>query len=135
DRLDASYHPNSSFSVHPPVYSMAYKAAAAGKLAPGVRIRPEAAAPVILGFSSIPDDDLRAMVAPVAKAGAESGDLAWVGTMRERARQRHKTMTPTPAQVAEEFVETVVERKHRLRGDFVKFFASLGLDATHLEVA
>jgi hypothetical protein len=136
DRLDVDYHPNSSYGVSPPVYHQAYKAAKSGKLAAGVKIRPEAAAPVIAAFESIGTTELRNMIRPVAEQGAAE-QLPWYQPMRDSAKKRFKTADPTPAQIADAFVDHVVARKDRLRQDFAAFFAGLGVEgAEHLaEVA
>jgi hypothetical protein len=133
DRLDVDYHPNGSYGAAPPVFHQAYKAAKAGGLAPGVRIRPEAALPAIKAFEAIPDSQYRAMLAGVATKGV-AGGAAWVPAMRKAAQQRLGTKTVSDAQVAAEFVDHAVARKNGLRQAFAGFFASLGFDgATKLE--
>lgn len=127
DRLDVDYHPNSSFGSIP-VYHTAYKAAKQGSLAKDVRVRPEAAAPVIARFEAIPDDELREMVRPLAAEGVKTG-LPWKAPMTEVAKKRFVTTTPSPKQIAEAFVETVVERKKTLRKDFTAFFNGLGFES------
>ena len=135
DRLDVDYHPNSSYGVSPPVYHQAYKAAKSGKLAAGVKIRPEAAAPVIAAFESIGTTELRNMIRPVAEQGAVE-QLPWHQPMRDAAKKQFKVADPTPAQIAEAFIDHVVARKERLRQDFAAFFAGLGVDgAEHLTEA
>jgi hypothetical protein len=133
DRLDVDYHPNGSYGAAPPVFHQAYKAAKAGGLAPGVRIRPEAALPAIKAFEAIPDSQYRAMLAGVATKGV-AGGAAWVPTMRKAAQKHLGTKTVSDAQVAAEFVDHAVARKNGLRQAFAGFFAALGFDgATKLE--
>ena len=133
DRLDADYHPNGSFGAAPPVFHQAYKAAKAGGLAPGVRIRPEAALPVIKAFEAIPDAQYRAMLAPVANKGV-AGGAQWVPAMRKAAQKRLGTKAVNDAQVAGEFLDHAVARKNGLRKAFAGFFAVLGIDgATKIE--
>lgn len=127
DRLDVDYHPNSSFGVSPPVYHQAYKAAKGGKLAAGVKVRPEAAVPVIAAFEAIPDNTLRTMMRPLAERGV-ADQLEWLAPMRDKAKKAYKTTSPTPKQIADTFIEQVVERKKNLRKDFVTFFSGLGFD-------
>jgi hypothetical protein len=126
DKLSVDYHPNSSFGAQPPVYHQAYKAAANKNLAKGVTIRPEAAAPVIASFEAIPDDEFRKIVRPVADAGVKA-DLPWCAPMSDAAKKRYKTTAPTSEQVADAFVETLVDRKKELRSSFTSFFSQLGL--------
>ena len=135
DRLSVDYHPNSSFGVSPPVYHQAYEAAQQGKLAKGVRIRPEAAVPVITTIEAMPEDQFRQALQPVASEGAVA-KLPWYQPMRDAAKKRFSTTAPTDDQVAEAFVEAVVQRKQNLRKDFTSFFSELGFDgADLLEVA
>lgn len=127
DRLDVDYHPNGSFGAAPPVFHQAYKAAKAGSLASGVRIRPEAALPAIKAFEAIPDSQYRAMLSGVASKGV-AGGAAWVPTMRKAAQKRLGTKVVSDAQVAAEFVDQAVGRKNGLRKAFAGFFAALGFD-------
>jgi hypothetical protein len=127
DRLDVDYHPNGSYGAAPPVFHQAYKAAKAGGLAPGVRIRPEAALPAIKAFEAIPESQYRAMLAGVATKGVACG-AAWVPTMRKAAQKHLGTKTVSDAQVAAEFVDHAVNRKTGLRKAFAGFFGALGFD-------
>jgi hypothetical protein len=127
DRLDVDYHPNGSYGAAPPVFHQAYKAAAAGGLAPGVRIRPEAALPAIKAFEAIPESQYRSMVAGVATKGVKGG-AHWVPAMRKTAQKRLGTKTPSDSDVAAEFVHQAVARKQGLRKAFAGFFAGLGFE-------
>ena len=133
DRLDVDYHPNGSYGAAPPVFHQAYKAGKAGGLAPGVRVRPEAALPAIKAFESIPDSQYRAMVGDVATKGV-AGGAHWVPTMRKAAQKRLGKQSVSDGEVAGEFVHQAVARKQGLRKAFAKFFAGLGFEgATKLE--
>jgi hypothetical protein len=133
DRLDVDYHPNGSYGAAPPVFHQAYKAASAGGLAPGVRIRPEAALPAIKAFEAIPESQYRSMVAGVGAKGV-AGGAHWVPTMRKAAQKRLGTKTVSDSEVAAEFVHQAVARKQGLRKAFASFFAGLGFEgATKLE--
>ncbi len=129
DSLSSDYRPNSSYGSVA-VFHQAYGAEKAGQLGPGVRIRPEAALPVIKAFESLPDDQYRSMLAPVATEGVKHG-VHWVEPMRKAARKRLGKTQVSSAEVAEEFLHTAVERKNGLRSSFSSFFASLGLAGTH----
>jgi len=130
DKLDVDYHPNSSFGAMPPVYHQAYKASLAGGLGPGVSVRPEAATPVVERFEAMADDDFRKILAPVATLGVKA-KLPWVAPMTDEAKKRFATAAPSAAQVADCFVEQLVERKKNLREDFAGFFAKLGIAGSH----
>lgn len=132
DRLSADYDPNGAYGNPPPAHTSAYKAAASGGLAAGVRVRPEAALPVIKAFEQLPDAQFRAELAPVATAGVQAG-LPWVSRMRKAAAKRLGTTHVTDAQVTDEFLTQAVERKQRLRGDLAAFFSGLGLAGDRLE--
>jgi len=133
DRLDVDYHPNGSYGAAPPVFHQAYKAGQAGGLAPGVRIRPEAALPAIKAFEAIPESQYRVMVAGVATKGV-AGGAHWVPAMRKAAQKRLGTKTVSDSDVAGEFVHQAVARKQGLRKAFASFFAGLGFEgATKLE--
>lgn len=126
DRLESSYHPNSSFGVAPPVFHQAYMAHKGGGLAKGVRVRPEAALPVISAFEAVPDSQYRAILRNTAHEGAKH-KVGWYSAMRSRAAKKHGVLSPSDSQVAEAFLDTACERKHRLRADFANFFAREGL--------
>lgn len=129
DRLAPDYQPNSSYGSVA-VFHQAYGAAKAGQLGPGVRVRPEAALPVIKAFESLPDDQYRSMLGPVATEGVKHG-VHWVEPMRKAARKRLGKTQVSSAEVAEQFLHTAVERKNALRSSFSSFFASLGLAGSH----
>lgn len=128
DRLGMDYDPNGSYGNPPPAYLAAYKAAKAGMLAKGVRVRPEAALPAIKAFEQIPDAQLRAELEPVAAAGVQAG-LPWVKRMRKVAAKRLGTTAVSDADVADEFCRQAIARKQSLRADFAAFFSSVGLDS------
>ena len=133
DRLDVDYHPNGSYGAAPPVFHQAYKAAKAGGLAPGVRIRPEAALPAIKAFEAIPESQYRAMLSSVAAKGV-AGGAHWVPVMRKAAQKRLGSKAVSDAEVATEFVHHALSRKNGLRKAFAGFFAALGFDgASKLE--
>ena len=127
DQLSSTYHPNGSFGAREPVWNSLYTAAKTGGLAPGVRIRASAATPIIQTIESMPDDEYRAMIHPVAKAGATKDQIHWSATMRQRAAKAAGSASPTAAQIADEFVKHAVERKRTIRKTFLDFFATEGL--------
>lgn len=128
DRLSLDYDPNgSSYGQPPPAYLSAYRAALKGQLQKGVRIRPEAALPVIKAFEQMPDSAFKAELQAYAEAGAQS-NLPWVATMRKSAQKRLGTTAVAPADIAEEFLLHAVARKASLRGSFAAFFSELGFD-------
>lgn len=124
DKLDVDYHPISSFGSIP-VYHMAYKAAQSGGLANGVQIRPEVVAPVIARFEAMPDDVLRDILRPYATRGVKT-KVGWVPAMQHKAQAKYGTTVPSTKQVADTFIEAIVERKKNLRKDFSAFFSKLG---------
>ncbi|WP_102144363.1 hypothetical protein [Mycobacterium hubeiense] len=127
DKLEPGYHPNASYGSHPPVWNVLYDAAKNGQLAPGVKVRPAAALPVIKSIESIPDTEFAAMLEPAAKAGAGSSTSHWRPVFEKRAAAK-LGKTPTAQQVAEEFITYGVERKQALRQSFMKFFADAKVD-------
>jgi len=126
DHLGTTYHPNGAYGAGQPVYHQAYAAAKGGALAKGVRIRPEAALPVISTFEAIPDAQYRSILHDTAHEGARH-KVSWYPAMRARAAKAHSVLSPTDAQVAEAFLDHACERKNRLRADFAGFFAAEGL--------
>jgi hypothetical protein len=126
DHLGTTYHPNGAYGAGRPVYHQAYAAAKGGALAKGVRIRPEAALPVISAFEAIPDAQYRSILHGTAHEGARH-KVSWYEAMRARAAKAHSVLSPTDAQVAEAFLDHACERKNRLRADFAGFFAAEGL--------
>lgn len=128
DQLTPDFHPNASYGSKPPVWNVLYQAAKAGKLAPGVKVRPAAALPVITQIESISDSEFTSMIKPSAKAGAASGSTShWRPVFEKRAAAKHGK-TPSAQQVADEFIAFGVERKNAVRKSFIKFFADLGVD-------
>jgi hypothetical protein len=128
DTLSSSYHPNASWGTQQPVYMQAYAAAKTGQLAPGVKVRPEAALPVIKAFESIPDNEYRSMLSTVADEGTKTGKgVDWYEPMRQRAALTHGTKTPSRAQIGDAFLTYAVERKNNLRAEFQAFFDSEGI--------
>jgi hypothetical protein len=128
DKLSTGYHPNASFGTQKPVYMQAYAAAKSGDLSPGVTVRPEAALPVIKAFEAMPDDQYRAMLAPVAQSATKNDGqgVTWYPAMRERAAKQHGTTKPTKQQIADAFLHYAIERKRGLRKDFAEFYAAEG---------
>ena len=126
DRLAADYHPNAAWGSPRPVYHQAYEAAQAGGLAPGVKVRPEAALPVIKAFEAMPDAQWRALLFGVAREGAEGGRAHWVEPMRTAARKATGKAEVSDADVAEAFLAHACERKGKLRRSFAEFFSGLG---------
>lgn len=125
DRLDTDYHPNGSYGAAPPVFHQAYAAASAGKLGPGVGVRPEAALPVIKSFERIPDSQYRAILRKTAAEGVKR-KVGWVEPVRKAAKKRLKKTQVTDAEVADEFLRQAVERKNGLRKAFAGFLGGLG---------
>jgi hypothetical protein len=127
DSLSSDYHPLASSGAPKGVFHQAYSAAAKGTLAPGVTVRPEAAAGVLAAFERIPDSQYRALLHECAQHGAKN-EAPWAAAMRARAAKRHKTTQAkvTTAQVANEFLDTAVARKNGLRAAFVDFFSHNG---------
>ncbi|MEU0489981.1 hypothetical protein ABZ249_12190 [Nocardiopsis sp. NPDC006139] len=124
DELSLDYHPNADFGAPRPAYQQAYKAAAHGGLAPGVKIKPAVAHPVIKKLESIPDAQWRAMLHATAHQGAKNPQIGWVPHMRDRAAAKHKISADkvTPTQIAEAFLDYSCERKNSLRQSFTDFF-------------
>lgn len=132
DKLAPDFHPNSSYGAHPPVWNTLYEASKNGKLAPGVKVRPAAALPVIKSIESIPDSEFSTMLAPSAKAGAASGSTShWRPVFEKRAAAKHGK-APTSQQVADEFIAFGVERKNTIRQAFTKFFADAKVDSADI---
>jgi hypothetical protein len=126
DKLSLDYHPNASFGAPRPAYQQAYQAAISGGLAPGVKIKPAVAHPVIKKLESIPDSQWRAMLHTTAHQGAKNPDIGWVPHMRQRAADQHKIPAAkvTTAQIAEAFLDHACERKNTLRESFTAFFTT-----------
>ena len=127
DRLALDYDPNGKYGNPPPAYLIAYKAALDGQFAKGVRVRPEAALPIIKAFEQMHDSAFRAELQPYAAAGVKA-DLPWVARMRKDAQKRLGTMAVSPNDIVDEFLSHAVARKSSLRADFAKFFSDLGFD-------
>jgi hypothetical protein len=126
DKLSVDYHPNASFGAPRPAYQQAYQAATSGGLAPGVKIKPAVAHPVIKKLESIPDSQWRAMLHTTAHQGAKNPDIGWVPHMRQRAAAQHKipVSNVSTAQIAEAFLDHACERKNTLRESFTAFFTT-----------
>lgn len=126
DKLSLDYHPNAGFGAPPPAYQQAYQAAAKGGLAPGVKIKPTVAHPVIKKLESIPDAQFRAMLHTTAHRGAKDPQIGWVPHMRKRAATKHKIPTSKVSsdQIAEAFLDHACERKNTLRQSFSSFFST-----------
>ena len=124
DRLSIDYHPNSSFGSIP-AYDIAYQAALGNGLSKDVRVRPSAAVPVIDKIEAMKDDEFRELIRPTAESGAAS-QVEWRGPMEKKAKKMFGTDSPTTSQIAEAFLDTVVERKQNIRKDFSLFYAGLG---------
>lgn len=126
DKLDTDFNPSST-----QVWNSIYKAAQTGALAPGVHVRPEAAAlPVIASFERIPDSQWRDIFRPAADLGAKGDNAAWKPEMVKRAAKQHSIPASevSAEQTAEAFLDYVTERKHNLRAEFMKFFVREGWD-------
>ena len=89
-------------------------------------VRPEAALPVAKAFEAVPDAQWRALLAGVARSGAEDGRAHWVEPMRTAARKATGKAAVTPGDVAEAFLAHACERKAALRESFAEFFSGLG---------
>lgn len=122
DKLATSYHPNSSYGAAPPVWHTAYKAAKAGKLAPGVKVRPEAAAGVIKAFETLPDTEFRSLLYKTAHQGASNPAIHWRSTMANTAGSGASSN-----EIATAFLNHATERKTSLRTKFAMFFATEGI--------
>ncbi|MGP4027190.1 hypothetical protein [Actinomadura sp. 3N407] len=121
DKLSLDFDPHGCG----PVYQQAYKAHQSGKLAPGVKVNPAVAHPVIKAYEQMPDSQWRAMLHTTAHEGARN-NVAWVQRMRDRAATRHgiSASKVSDQQVAEEFLQHACERKASLRKDFAAFFTN-----------
>lgn len=130
DKLHLDYTPHAGHSFPPPVFHVAYRAAAAGKLAPGVTIRPEAALPTLKSFEAIPEGRYRGLLHTVAHAGAARG-VNWAHPLRATAATARgcSPASITTEQLAEHFLDHAVNRKNNLRSGFAGFFAALGYTA------
>ncbi|MDI3297648.1 MAG: hypothetical protein QJR08_00600 [Bacillota bacterium] len=121
DRLSLDYEPNASFGAPPHAAILLYRALKQGK----VPVNPHLLKPVIEAAEAIPDGEYRAMLAPVATAGAKRPkDTAWYESVAGRAQAR-LGREPTKDEVSEEFLRLAVERKHRLRKDFEEFLSGV----------
>ncbi|MFF4534025.1 hypothetical protein ACFY1P_32750 [Streptomyces sp. NPDC001407] len=122
DKLSVDYAPSGGGGFTP-VHQRLYQAALGGELAPGVKLNPAAAHPVIKKFESIPDAQLRSILHSTAHEGAKAG-VAWVPQMRSRAAKALKIPQSqvTHEQIANAFLDHAVERKNSLRQNFADFF-------------
>ena len=117
------YNPNNAHNHDRTLYQKLYSAHLKGKLAKGVRVRPEAALGVIKRYEAISDSEYRAMLAPVAREGV-SQKVPWYPAMVQRAKAT-KGGPPTATDVATAFLDCAVERKQQLRAGFTAFFAQV----------
>jgi hypothetical protein len=122
DELSMSYNPNHAFNEDRTLYQKLYRAHAKVKLAPGVSVRPEVALGAVTRYEQLPDEQLRGMLRPVARAGTTQR-ASWYAAMAARAGTR-LGHTPSDAEVEEEFLSHAVERKKGLRAAFTAFFAT-----------
>lgn len=127
DRLALDYDPNGKYGNPPPAYLIAYRAALEGQLAKGVRVRPEAALPIIKAFEQMPDSVLRSELQSYAIAGVKA-NLPWVERVRKGAQKRLGVMTVSADDIAEQFLLGAVARKASLRANFAQFFSAAGFD-------
>jgi hypothetical protein len=123
DQLSLDYDPNNAHNHDRTLYQKLYSAHLKGKLAKGVRVRPEAALGVIKRYEAISDSEYRAMLAPVAREGV-SQKVPWYPAMVQRAKAT-KGGPPTATDVATAFLDCAVERKQQLRAGFTAFFAQV----------
>jgi hypothetical protein len=128
DKLAIDYHPNKAYGETPPIWQAVYTSAQTGALAENVRVRPEVALGAISRYESIPDDEWRTMMSPVAQSGASSSSTYWREPIAKAAAKKlNKTQASVSnEEIASEFLDQAVERKRNLRGDFLKFFVSEG---------
>ena len=124
DQLSLDYNPNHAYNKDRTLYQKLYRAHQKGKLAKGVRVRPEAALGVIKRYEAISDSEYRAMLAPVAREGV-SHKVPWYPAMVQRAKASKGSGTPTPADVEAAFLDCAVERKQQLRAGFTAFFTQV----------
>jgi len=130
DKLDHSWQPTGNYGT--PVYHQAYSAQSQGSLGSGVQVRAKAALPAIKAFEAISDTQYRKLLTPTATQGAKHG-VHWVEPMRKAAQKRLGKTKVTDAEIADEFLNTAVERKNNLRTAFANFFGGLGVtDSQHL---
>ncbi|WP_035980345.1 hypothetical protein [Kitasatospora sp. MBT63] len=125
DELKVGWTPDGlpAGSQYMPVHQKAYLASQSGGLAPGVKINPAVAHPVIKQIESIPDAQWRAVLHTTAHEGA-AAKVRWEPHMRKRAAKALgvKPAEVTTAQVAEAFLDYSCERKNGLRTAFADFY-------------
>ncbi|CPV65975.1 Uncharacterised protein [Mycobacteroides abscessus] len=131
DELSTSYNPNGSYGASAPVWNVLYAAAKEGKLAKGVRVRPEAATPVIKAFEAVSDAEYSAMLTPIAKAGATAPLCHWKPAMEKIATAKTGGKA-NAAQVVDAFVNYGLDRKNNVRKSFLKFFSENGIDGADI---
>jgi len=130
DKLSADWKP--STNPTPAVHSQLYAAAKNGNLAPGVTIKAAAAIPAIKKLQNVDDATYASWLTPTATEGVKHS-VHWVASMRKAAQANHGTKNVTDAQVAQQFVTTMVERKNSLSTSFSSFLSKQGVtDATHI---
>lgn len=130
EQLSTGWQPNANYGT--PLIHQIVNASSSGGLPEGVRVDATAAVPVIKAIHAISDDDWRDMMRPVAEAGAKEPSTPWRARMVERAAARHAKPAPqvTEAEIADEFLDFAVARKHSTRDDVVAYFEENGVDTT-----
>ncbi len=121
DRLALDYEPNKVHGAPPHAALLLYRAARAGK----VHVDPRTVLPVIKAVETIPDDEYREFLRPVAEAGAKGRAAGWYEAMAQRAAAKKGGAPVTDVDVAEAFLEAALERKRNLRRDFEEFFSAV----------
>lgn len=131
DKMSSSYNPNAGYNGAS-LPNQVITAAKSGGLAAGVKIRPEAVVPVIERYESIPDSEWRAMIRPVAESGVKSGNVAWVGPMRNEAATKtgKSASSVTNDEVVDAFLDHMTERKKNLRSTVRKYLDESGADTS-----
>lgn len=125
DKLAADYHPNRKYSEKPPLLYEIMRAERDGKLAPGVRVRPEALEPVLQRFEAISDEQYASMLAPMVKAGAKDSGVKWSKWARTRVNKTNPDAVSAD-DTAKEFITAATARKRALRKDFMKLLVTNG---------
>lgn len=120
DYISPENHPNKSWGTAAPIYYNLYTAAKDGK----IKMNPYEALEVVKKFESIPDDQYKAVLRPVAEKGAKN-KVHWYETAKQSAEKRLGKSSVSDMEVAEEFLTLAVERKKNLRKDFGQFFGSV----------
>lgn len=124
DSLSLTYNPNQPHNHDRTLPQKLYHAQQKGTLAPGVRVRPEAALGVIKRYEAVPDAEFREILAPVAREGVHR-KVHWYTAMAARAAKTTGKAKPAPADIEAAFLDHAVERKTQLRTSFTEFFAGV----------